>query len=65
MTNEKHLLSITRFIFLDYNLFQGTISFHDLFMTPTFDELEEVAIDTNGVAKRLDKRQLENVRKFG
>ena len=42
------------------------VSFKDLFIAPTFDELEQVA--RNGAksgAKKLNERQLESVRLMG
>lgn len=44
---------------------QGIISFGDLFMAPNFDELEEVAIDSNGQPKLLTNKQLGDVRQMG
>ena len=46
--------------------FQHVVSFKDLFIAPTFDELEQVAMDgaKNG-AKKLSEQQLNSVRLQG
>ena len=38
---------------------------NNLFILPTFDELDEIAIDQNGRTKRLSKEQLESIKKSG
>lgn len=37
----------------------------DLFILPTFDELDEVACDDAGKPKRLDKNQLKSIKLNG
>jgi hypothetical protein len=37
----------------------------DLFILPSFDELDEVAVDETGKPKLLDKGQLDSIRKNG
>ena len=44
---------------------QSAISFKDLFVAPTFDELDEVALDENGKTKKLSKKQLQDVYEKG
>ena len=44
---------------------KGAISFNDLFIAPTFDELEEVALDGSGEPKKLTEKQLVSVRHHG
>ncbi|ESO09434.1 hypothetical protein HELRODRAFT_168417 [Helobdella robusta] len=41
------------------------ISFKDLFVAPTFDELEQVARDSKGNMKKLNRKQLMNIRNMG
>ena len=40
-------------------------SFKDLFIAPTFDELEQVARDTKGSPRKLSTRQLRSIRENG
>lgn len=40
-------------------------SLRDLFVTPSFDELDAVAIDTSGEPRRLTAKQLEALRERG
>lgn len=37
----------------------------DLFILPTFNELEEIATDANGKTKKLNQKQLESIRREG
>lgn len=41
------------------------IHFQNLFIAPTFDELEEVATDRNGALKKLTDSQLQSIWKNG
>ncbi|XP_059139647.1 uncharacterized protein LOC131927817 [Physella acuta] len=43
----------------------GVVQFKDLFIAPTFDELEAVATDENGKLKKLQEDQLNMIRKMG
>jgi hypothetical protein len=36
-----------------------------LFIFPTFDELDELAVDSEGRRKKLDKKQLESIKQEG
>ena len=42
-------------------LFQGLINYKDLFVAPSFDELEQVATDPFGNLKKLTESQLNSV----
>ncbi|XP_033755704.1 uncharacterized protein LOC117338457 [Pecten maximus] len=44
---------------------RGKINFNDLFKAPTFDELDQVAINSAGVLKKLTDRQLQDVWNYG
>jgi len=46
-------------------LFQVVNSFKDLFIAPTFDELEQVARDAKGSPRKLSMRQLRSIRENG
>jgi len=46
-------------------LFQIVNSFKDLFIAPTFDELEQVARDAKGSPRKLSMRQLRSIRENG
>lgn len=37
----------------------------DLFIAPSFDELDQVALDTNGELRKLNEKQLTSVRQMG
>lgn len=39
--------------------------FKDLFIAPTFDELEQVARDAKGNPRKLSMRQLKSIREHG
>ncbi|KAK2168860.1 hypothetical protein NP493_1211g00011 [Ridgeia piscesae] len=40
------------------------VTFKDLFISPTFDELEEVALDEDGKSKLLSSKQLKSVQEM-
>lgn len=42
-------------------LFQGLINYRDLFVAPTFDELDVVATDPYGNLKKLTEEQLQSI----
>ncbi|XP_069125487.1 uncharacterized protein [Argopecten irradians] len=44
---------------------RGKINFNDLFKAPTFDELDQVAMNSAGVLKKLTDKQLEDVWNYG
>ena len=46
-------------------LLQAAVTFKDLFISPTFDELEEVALDEDGKSKLLSSKQLKSVQEMG
>ncbi len=50
---------------LVYMCSQGVVQFKDLFVAPTFDELETVATGADGQLKKLNKEQLSMVQKKG
>ena len=39
--------------------------FKDLFILPTFNELDEISVGPNGKSKRLNKAQLESIKRDG
>lgn len=41
------------------------LNFQDLFMAPSFDELDAVAVDTKGEPRRLTHKQLECIKERG
>jgi hypothetical protein len=41
------------------------LTFSDLFVAPNFDEVEEVAMDANGEPKKLNEKQLDDVKTYG
>ncbi|CAG5132948.1 unnamed protein product, partial [Candidula unifasciata] len=45
--------------------YTGVVQFKDLFVTPTFDELEAVAMDESGKLKKLNEAQFTMIRKLG
>ncbi|CAL1542802.1 unnamed protein product [Lymnaea stagnalis] len=45
--------------------YQGVVQFKDLFIAPSFDELEAVATDENGKLKKLREEQLTMIRNTG
>ncbi|XP_013411124.1 uncharacterized protein LOC106174227 isoform X2 [Lingula anatina] len=44
---------------------RNVIELKDLFIAPTFDELDEVAMDESGEAKKLNEKQLQDVWHYG
>ncbi|XP_014681297.1 PREDICTED: uncharacterized protein LOC106821129, partial [Priapulus caudatus] len=42
-----------------------TINMRDLFIAPSFDELEQVALNTNGELRHLNEKQLSSVQQMG
>ena len=62
----SHLwISDVSLIWIDLFHIQGAVTFKDLFIAPTFDELDEVAIGADGQPKKLTTKQLEEVREMG
>jgi hypothetical protein len=50
---------------IDHNFDHKNTFANSLFILPTFNELDEVSVDSNGRTKKLDKEQLKSVKKYG
>jgi hypothetical protein len=57
--------SITDGVAADGDSTKPIITFKDLFLAPTFDELELVAVDGKGEPRKLSDKQLTSVREMG